>query len=184
MMDWIESLFDGSLAAGGIFLIIGVIGAILLLVSVLLDGIFDVFDFGDGPLSLTTISAFASIFGFAAFAAIGAGLSVGSAAFVGALAGLLGGVGAWWLSRAIRRAETTTALGADELVGSEASVVLGIPADGLGEVSLVRHGERIAFSATASTAIPRGERVRIVQVLTATSVRVEPVTDSSPTPPA
>ncbi|MFC7766259.1 hypothetical protein [Leucobacter soli] len=139
----------------------------------LLDGIFDFFDFGDGPLSLTTIAAFTAIFGFAAFAATGAGIPTGGAAAIGAVSGVAGGAGAWWLSRAIRGAESNAAVSESELVGSEANVVLAIPAGGLGEVALVRHGERVSLSATATTAIPRGTHVRIVQTLTSTSVLVE-----------
>jgi membrane-bound ClpP family serine protease len=190
--SWFERLLDGSLFAGGIFLVIGIVGAVLLIVSVLLDGIFDLFDFGDGPLSLTTIAAFTAIFGFAAFGTVGAGASTGVAAVVGAVAGVVGGAAAWWLSRLIRSAESTTTVSSDELVGSEASVVLGIPVGGLGEVALVRHGERISLAASgpAETAIPRGSRVRILQTLTSTSVLVEPVlaepvpVDPAPAEPA
>ncbi len=171
--SWIERLFDGSLVEGTAFLIIGIAGAILLLISVLLDGIFEVFDFGDGPLSLTTIAAFTAIFGFSAFAAVGAGVPGSVASIIGAVAGLVGGALAWWLSRLIRSAESSTTVSSGELVGSEASVVLGIPIGGLGEVALVRHGERVSLSASAATAIPHGARVRIVQTLTANSVRVE-----------
>lgn len=175
ILSWFDRLFDGSLAAGGIFLIIGVVGAILLLISVLLDGIFDLFDFGDGPLSLTTIAAFTTIFGFTAFAAVGSGAEPTFAVVMGAIAGVLGGALAWWLSRVIRRAESSTAVTSSELVGSEASVVLAIPAGGLGEVALVRHGERVSLAATAEAPIARGSRVRIVQSLTSTSVLVEAV---------
>ncbi len=175
IMGWIERLFDGSLVAGGIFLIIGIVGAILLLLSVLLDGVFDLFDFGDGPLSLTTIAAFTAIFGFTAFASVGAGATTSAAGVIGAVAGLIGGAAAWWLSRLIRRAESTTSITSEEIVGSEASVVLAIPVGGLGEVALVRHGERVSLAATAAAAIPRGARVRVTQSLTATSVLVEPI---------
>ena len=171
--DWIGRLFDGSLLQGGVFLIIGIVGALLLIISVVLDGVFDLFDFGDGPLSLTTIAAFTAIFGFTSFAMVGAGASATVAGLVGALAGVAGGAVAWWLSRAIRRAESTTSVTADELVGAEASVVLAIPAGGLGEVALVRHGERISLSATADAPIARGARVRVAQTPTATSVHVE-----------
>ncbi|XPP27606.1 MAG: hypothetical protein ACNYNX_05325 [Leucobacter sp.] len=180
IMGWIDRLLDGSLFAGGIFLVIGIVGAILLLVSVLLDGVFDLFDFGDGPLSLTTIAAFTALFGFASFATVGAGASTGVAAVVGAVAGIAGGALAWWLSRLIRNAESTTAITGEELVGTEAGVVLAIPAGGLGEVALVRHGERVSLAATSDVAIPRGARVRIAQTLTATSVRVEPLDDIAP----
>lgn len=175
VMDWIGRLLDGSLFAGSIFLVIGIVGGILLLLSLVLDGIFDAFDFGDGPLSLTTIAAFTSIFGFAAFASVGAGMSTGAASAVGGIAGLIGAVAAWWLSRLIRGAESSTALSGSDLVGSEASVVLAIPQGGLGEVALVRHGERVSLSATAEEAIGRGARVRIVQTLTSTSVQVAPI---------
>lgn len=182
--DWVSRLLDGSLIAGGIFLVIGIVGGVLLLLSFILDGIFDAFDFGDGPLSLTTIAAFTSIFGFTSFALVGAGLSTSLAGGLGAVAGVLGGAAAWWLSRLIRNAESTTSVSSDELVGAEAGVVLAIPAGGLGEVALVRHGERVSLSATSAVAIPRGSRVIIAQTITATSVRVEVApepTSSTPT---
>lgn len=186
--DWLARLLDGSLLAGGIFLIIGVVGGVLLLLSFILDGIFDAFDFGDGPLSLTTIAAFTAIFGFTAFALVGAGLPSPVAGGLGAVAGVLGGAAAWWLSRMIRSAESSTAVTGDELVGAHASVVLAIPAGGLGEVALVRHGERVSLSATSDIAIHRGAQVRIAQTITPTSVRVEPVTseatDATPASPA
>lgn len=172
-MNWLDGLIDGSLLAGGIFLLIGIIGAVLLLLSLLLDGIFDAFDFGDGPLSLTTIAAFTAIFGFTAFASVGAGMATPIAAVVGALAGAVGGAIAWWLTRLIRSAESTTALSGDDLLGSVGAVVLAIPEGGLGEVALTRHGERVSLSASAIAPIPRGAAVRIVQMVTSTSVLVE-----------
>ncbi|RGE16047.1 hypothetical protein [Leucobacter sp. wl10] len=175
IVNWIERLLDGSLLAGGIFLVIGIVGGVLLLISLLLDGIFDAFDFGDGPLSLTTIAAFTAIFGFTSFASVGAGMATPAAAVVGALAGLLGGAAAWWLSRLIRSAESTTAVSGDDLVGSRGAVVLAIPAGGLGEVAVTRHGERLSLAAAAEVPIARGASVRVVQVITSTSVRVEPI---------
>nr|WP_237465003.1 hypothetical protein [Leucobacter luti] len=174
-MNWLDRLIDGSVLAGGVFLLIGIIGAVLLLLSLILDGIFDAFDFGDGPLSLTTIAAFTAIFGFTSFAAVGAGMATPVAAVVGGLAGLLGGTAAWWLTRMIRGAESTTALSGDDIVGSVGAVVLAIPAGGLGEVAITRHGERVSLAASAEAPIPRGVAVRVVQTITSTSVRVEPV---------
>lgn len=180
--DWFARLFDGSLLAGGVFLIIGIVGGVLLLISLVLDGIFDAFDFGDGPLSLTTIAAFTAIFGFTAFALVGAGLATPVAGALGAVAGVAGGAAAWWLSRVIRNAESNTAVTGEELVGSLAGVVLAIPEGGLGEVALVRHGERVSLSASSDVAIPRGAQVRITQTITATSVRVEPLAANAGTP--
>lgn len=173
--DWLDRLLDGSVVAGGIFLLIGIIGGVLLLISFVLDGIFEAFDFGDGPLSLTTIAAFMAIFGFAAFACVGAGLSTPLAAIIGALAGVVGGALAYWLSRFVRSAESTTAVSGSDLVDGEGAVVLAIPAGGLGEVAVVRNGERLSLAASADAPIPRGTRVRIVQTISSTSVRVEPV---------
>lgn len=181
--NWFESLLDGSLVQGGIFLIIGIVGALLLIISVLLDGVFDFFDFGDGPLSLTTIAAFTAIFGFASFAMVGAGASAMVAGVVGAAAGVAGGAIAWWLSRLIRSAESNTAVSSSDLLGSEASVVLAIPAGRLGEVALVRNGERVSLSATAEHDLPRGANVRISKVLTSTSVVVEPIEATDPSEP-
>jgi len=177
VMDWINGLLDGTLFTGSIFFLIGVVGAVLLLIGVLLDGVFDFFDFGDGPLSLTTIAAFTTIFGFASFGFIGAGVSAPLSGMFGALAGLLGGAFAWWLSRSLRSEHSNTAVSTSTLTGSEAVVILAIPEGGrLGEVALTRHGERFTLSATANEAIPRGARVRITAMLTATSVTVEPMT--------
>lgn len=178
-MSWIDSLLDGSLFSGSIFLVIGIAGGVLLLLSLVLDGIFEAFDFGDGPLSLTSIAAFISIFGFAAFAGVGAGLDSPPAAAVGAGAGLVGGAAAWWLSRLVRRAETNTAVESKELIGVEGAVVLAIPADGLGEIAVTMHGERVSLSATADAPVSHGTRVRVVQTLTSTSVHVEPVLPES-----
>lgn len=174
MLDWIIALFDGSLIVGGVFLLIGIIGAVLLLISLLLDGVFDFFDFGDGPLSLTTIAAFTTIFGFASFGFVGAGLSTQLSALFGAGAGVIGGAVAWWLARTLRDDTSNTAVSTGDLVGSVANVVLAIPGgSGVGEIALSRHGERLSLTASAKEPIDRGERVRIVTTLTPTSVVVE-----------
>ena len=174
MIDLIVALFDGSLIVGGIFLLIGIIGAVLLLISLLLDGVFDFFDFGDGPLSLTTIAAFATIFGFASFGFVGAGLSTQMAALFGAGAGVIGGAVSWWLARTLRDDTSNTAVSTSTLVGAIAHVILAIPGGSrVGEISLSRHGERLSLTATATEAIARGEQVRIIATLTPTSVVVE-----------
>lgn len=174
MLNWLNALLDGSLITGGIFLLIGVIGAVLLLISLLLDGVFDFFDFGDGPLSLTTIAAFTTIFGFASFGFVGAGLSPQLSATLGGGAGLIGGAAAWWLSRTLRDETSNTAVSTSALTGHNANVVLTIPGGpGLGEIALTMHGERISLTASAAETITRGEAVRIVQTLTPTSVYVE-----------
>ncbi len=176
MSDWISSVFDGSFLSGGVFLIIGIIGALLLLISLLLGGIFDAFDFGDGPLSLTTIAAFAAIFGFASYASVGSGIPSPAAALIGLGSGLAGGAFAWWLSRFFTRAESNSSTSTSTLVGQEAHVILPLPGgSGLGEISFVRHGERVSLSARCEAPVLAGARVRIVAIVTDTSVLVEPI---------
>ncbi|MGO3834331.1 MAG: hypothetical protein ACTJGT_10225 [Microbacteriaceae bacterium] len=175
MIDWINALFDGTLYAGGVFLVIGIVGVVVLLFSFLLDGVFDLFDGGDGPLSLTTVGAFATLFGFTAFGCVGAGVPVGIAALLGAIAGVLGGFGAWWLTRSLRNDQSNTSVTTSSLVGETGMVVLAIPGgSGFGEIALTKHGERVSLSATAAEDISRGTQVIIVHTLSATSVAVEP----------
>lgn len=177
MIDWFSGLLDTAFA-GSTFLIVGVLGAVLLLISLLLDGIFDFFDFGDGPLSLTTIAAFTTLFGFTAFGLVSAGVATPWAAFWGAGAGLGGGVLAWWVARFMRKSESSTAVSGSDLIGKEAMVVLAIPANnGFGEIALTMHGERVSMTASAGQAVARGEKVVIVENLSATAVLVQKVSE-------
>ncbi|MFC4222693.1 NfeD family protein [Lysinibacter cavernae] len=175
MSDWITSIFDGTLVAGGVFLIIGCVGALLLVISLLLGGIFDAFEIGDGPLSLTTLSAFAAIFGFASFAAIGAGTSPVVGAVIGLASGCVGGGLAWWMTRVFRTAESNSSTSTATIIGQQAFVILPLPGEGgMGEISFMRHGERVTMAARSAQPVLAGAEVRIVAVISDTSVMVEP----------
>lgn len=176
-MEWINSIFDGTLSGGATFLIIGVVSVILLIVSVLLDGIFEAFDFGDGPLSLTTIAAFGSVFGFVGYASIGGGASVGMATLYGAIAGLLGGILAWWMSKFFANSDSTASIKAASLEGTIAQVILRIPGgESFGEVAITSNGLRHTFSALSKTPIATGSKVKVTSVLTNSSLYVEEIT--------
>jgi len=156
------------------FLAIGIFGVAVLLLSLLLDGIFDLFEFGDGPLSLTTISAFISVFGFSALTASSLGLGPTGSAFVGIAIGFLAGFAAYLITRSLKGME---AQGHEEssFVSRSAVVTIPIPVDGFGEVAFTKGGDRITVSARASEPIPSGESVRIAAVLSSSSVLVVPL---------
>lgn len=169
LLEWFNTV-----TSGGTFLVIGIIGVTFLLLSFVLEGIFDVFNFGDGPLSLTTISAFGSVFGFVGYASIGAGADAPLASLFGALTGALGGIGAWWLARFFTNSSSTASISSDTLTGQNAMVILRISGgDSLGEIALVSNGLRHTFAAMAKEPIAAGTRVLITATISDSSVMVE-----------
>lgn len=171
----IGALFGSLEPAMLTFLVLGIVGALLLLISFVLDGLFDAFDFGDGPLSLTTIAAFISVFGFSALAASAMGLNGNGASIVGALVGLLGATGSFWMTRSLKRMESD---GHEEssFVGLQAIVTIPIPANGLGEVAISKAGERLVMAARSALPVGTGERVLVEAVISSGSVLVAPFT--------
>lgn len=175
--NWIKNSAIGALfgslePAMLTFLILGIVGAVFLLLSFLLDGLFDAFDFGgDGPLSLTTISAFVSIFGFSALSASALGLNANGAAIAGVLVGLLGATGSFWMTRSMKRMESN---GHEEsgLAGYAGIVTIPIPANGLGEVAISKSGERLHMAARAAEPLSTGTLVLVESVISSSSVFV------------
>jgi membrane protein implicated in regulation of membrane protease activity len=185
-MDWIVNgignwLKDSALGAlfGGLepamltFLALGTVGAVVLLISLLLDGIFEALDFGDGPLSLTTLAAFISVFGFSALTASALGLSPGGSTLVGALTGLIGAGSSFLMTRSMKRMEAN---GHEEssFVGLSGIVTIPIPPGGLGEVAISKAGERLIVSARSESPIAAGQRVIVQDVISSNSVAVIP----------
>lgn len=169
-------------AAGTTFLIIGVVGLIFLVISLILDGIFEAFSFGDGPLSLTTISAFLGIFGFSAlicYTTFGWGAMASAGA--GSIPAILGGLGAWAITQFLKKSEHSDTVSSTALVGATAAVTLSIPKQGgYGEIS-IRHNDNVYnFSATSDDEIPKGKQVIVDRVISNTLVAVSLVTKPDP----
>lgn len=177
-MDFIQDLLNGKIVGQGSFLIIGIIGITLLLISVLLDGVFDLFDLGDGPLSLTTIAGFIATFGFVGLIATSMGASIPVASLSGALVGLMGGLGAWGLSRSFKKADSTMGISVSTLEGRTATVILPIKDGNLGEISFHSNGLNQTFSAKAKENLEVGDKVTITGVLSNSSVFVEKYTQT------
>lgn len=174
-MEFIQDMFNDN-GPQTTFLLIGVGGLILLVISLILDGIFDALSFGDGPLSLTTLSAFFGIFGFSALICYEAfGFSTAASAGAGSVPALIGGLGAWGLTRFLKKGEHSDTVSTASLVGVTAAVTLSIPnakKGGYGEIS-VRHNDNVYnFSATADEDIPKGKQVKVDTVLSNTLVSV------------
>lgn len=163
------------------FLGLGGAGLVLLVLSLIFDGVLegalDGLNIGlDGLLSLPVIAGFTSMLGFAGAITLGTtGLGTVAAAVTGVLAGVCAGWLTWKLSRALMRDDAPAVPRGEDLVGTSGSVVTGIPVDGYGEVLLYPAGQPTKFAAKSSAPVTRGTEVWVESVLSATSVTVRPV---------
>ncbi|WP_137992588.1 hypothetical protein [Streptomyces vilmorinianum] len=163
------------------FLGLGIAGLVLLLLSLVFDGILEgVFDgVGgglDGFLSLPVIAGFVSALGFTGAITLGvSGAGAGIAAGAGVAAGLVAGWLTWRFSRALMRDGDAPAPRGEDLTGSSGSVVTAIPADGYGEVLLYLAGQPVKYAARSASPVARGAEVWVESVLSPTSVAVRPV---------
>ncbi|MFD3724086.1 hypothetical protein [Streptomyces sp. NPDC058671] len=165
----------------GWFLGLGIAGLVLLVLSLVFDGVLEgVLDsIGgalDGFLSLPVIAGFVSALGFTGAIVLGtSGAGAGVAAGAGVVAGGAVGWGTWRFSRALLRDGSAPAPRGDDLTGTSGSVVTAVPVDGYGEVLLYLAGQPVKYAAKAGFALPRGTEVWVEAVLSPTSVAVRPV---------
>lgn len=167
------------------YIIIGSIGLAILVISLLVgeifEGLLDAFDLdgGAGILSTPVIGSFLAAFGFGAaliMYATNAGPGVGA---VGGLASgaVVGGI-AMVMVRSLMNMPTDEPVRTSGLVGHTGSVVTRIPADGLGEVTIVYAGHYMKMSARAAEPLPAGASVIVTAVTSASSVVVRRVDES------
>lgn len=161
------------------FVVIGVVGLLLLVLTLLLGDVIEGVVDGFGPdwLSGTAIAAFLAAVGFGGALALQLGASEGVATASGIGAGLAAGVLAGLLTRSLAReggADSTPSAGA--LVGQVGTVVSAVPADGYGTVALTVAGHPTRLNARAGTPLAAGSQVRVTTVLSSSAVQVEPVT--------
>ncbi|AXE38587.1 NfeD family protein [Acidipropionibacterium virtanenii] len=161
------------------FLIIGAVGIVILLVSLILGdlaGAFSHFDaIGGEYISTAVIAAFIGALGFAGALALAVTGSTVWAIGAGCGAGILFGAGASWLTRALTRSGSSYTPSGSELVGAEAHVISPIPADGMGQIRLSTHGHLLTLNARSQIPVSAGERVWISGRLSPTAVEVSPV---------
>ncbi|MDX3528168.1 hypothetical protein P1P75_17430 [Streptomyces sp. ID05-39B] len=166
------------------FLGFGIVGVVLLALSLVFDGVLEgLFDgvgvldgLFDGLLSLPVIAGFVSMFGFSGAIAMGAtGVGAAGASAVGATAGLATGWLAYRLSRALLRDRSGAAPRDVDLIGAAGSVVTAIPADGYGEVLVHLAGQPVKLAARSVAPVARGAEVWVEATLSQTAVSVRPV---------
>src|SRR6218665_2997258 len=158
------------------FLIVGGIGLVLVLVSLLFDGILD---FLDGALSGTAVGSALTVFGASGAIAVSNGLPDWSAYLISALVAVLVLVGVQLFVRSLRRSEDGEPPSPVGLYGVTRSNVTTTS----GEVSLDGPHEIETRLAFADEPIPRDTRIRVVE-LQGSRVRIEravPLADAAAT---
>ena len=159
------------------FLIVGGIGLLLVLISLLFDGILD---FLDGALSGTAVGSAFVVFGASGAIAVANGLPDWSAYLISAAIAVVVLIGVQLLIRTLRRSEDGTPSSPVGLYGVTRSTVTTTS----GEVSLDGPHEIETRLAFADETIPRDTRIRVVE-LQGSRVRVEravPVADAGSAP--
>lgn len=164
------------------FLSLGIAGIVLLVLSLVFDGVLEGVFGGaleglfDGLLSLPVVAGFLSMFGFSGAIVLGGtALGHGAATGVGAVSGVLAGWLAWKFSRALMRDQTDATPRQEDLIGTAGSVVTAIPADGYGEVLIRLAGHRVKLAAKSAVPVARGAEIWVEAPLSSTSVAVRPV---------
>ena len=159
------------------FLLIGAVGIVLLLFSLVvgehLHGIFDALGGGDW----FTGSSLAAFFGAMGFGGAIVDQLTGSTALsvVGGLAlGLVfGALTAYGMLR-LRRSDTGGVVTTQELLNAPGVVLSDIPPLGFGEIRVTRQGQMMKLNAKSAIPLSTGTQVTVIDVLSATAVVVEP----------
>jgi membrane protein implicated in regulation of membrane protease activity len=160
-----------------VFLVLGVVGLVLLLVSLVLGDVFDgIFDaLPSDVFSSAVIGGFVSAFGFGAALSQGLGASTPLAVVVGVVVGAAFAWFAGWLTRVVRGGGSDATVTTEDTVGRDAKVVTGIPQGGFGVVRVQVGGHSLQLNARADTPVEPGTEVYVTAVLSPTAVAVAPV---------
>ena len=167
-----------------VFLVLGIVGVVLLLASLLLGDLFEgLFSFLDGLevdldagglFSLPVLAAFLAAFGLGGALAMSATDDTLAAGLVGGvLAGVLLGWIAWRVTRALLHMATDATPASGDLLGTQGKVVTPLRGHDLGEVLVRFGGQPVKLSARSDQELAVGEPVVVVEVVSPTSVLVE-----------
>lgn len=163
-----------------VFLWLGVGALLLLLLAGILDGALEGLDFhflDQGWFNVMGLLAALGLFGFTTYLmesllqqSLLLALLVGGG--VGAAGGLLVGSTTAFL----RDSSQEEGIWSESvLLGKEGRIIMGAQAEGLGTVSIERNGLLEHLTAQSPVALQEGMRVRVVEVVSHTLVRVEPL---------
>lgn len=157
-----------------LFLVLAGIGLTLLLVTVVFDGVLDVFDLDTPFLSGTALAAFLSAFGLTGLLLPESWGTPGTLA-AAAVAGLVVGGGAGLGMRAMQGSKTDANVSAWTVIGTTGTVVSPIKVGSYGEVAVTVAGHRMKYNALADTDLPLGSSIAVVQSLSPSAVKVAPL---------
>ncbi|MEO1059405.1 MAG: NfeD family protein [Actinomycetota bacterium] len=160
------------------FIVVGIVGAALLIGSLLLDDLIDGLvpdlDFISGPVIGAGLAGFGLFGWFAQSGLDGNGVAALVAAVVG---GVLVAFATYRLTRALLHQPTDATPTTDSLIGTSARVVTAITAGGIGEVIVTLGGATTKYTATSDRDLVVGTSAVVIGVESATKVRVEATDD-------
>lgn len=169
-----------------VYLVLGVIGLLVITVSLLVGDFFEsVLDgLGADWFSTEVVGGFVSALGFGGAIAVSLGAPGPVAVLVGLVVGTAFGVMAGWLTRLVRGGGTDDLPGADDVIGREGVVISSVPGSdqtsGYGTVEVRLGGHTLRYNARADLELAAGTRVHVTAVLSPTAVSVAPVWSALP----
>ena len=156
------------------FIVIGIVGALLLLSSLLfddlIDGLVPDLDFISGPVIGSFLAAF-GLFGW--FATSGIDVPAFFAFVIAGGGGVAFGAFTFKLTDTLINQPTDGTPTTASLIGQTGRVVTPVRADGIGEVLVALGGASTKYTATADTDLAAGSSVVVVAVESPTKVRVQ-----------
>jgi len=178
MSEWLSNV-----SAFTVFLVIGGIGFLFLLVSLIFGEVSDLFHFdtdfdhdvdhgGPSFFSTRVLSVFITAFGGVGAIGVRYGLSTGAASLMGAGSGVALGSLIYWFGRFLYSQQASSDVQVRDLVGLTGRIVVGIPAGGVGQIRL-QVGETLVdkiAKAQDGKAIPENTVAHVEEVLGETLV--------------
>lgn len=160
-----------------VYLVLGGVGIALLLISLLVgdhvNGVLDALGGGDW-FSGSSLAAFLGALGFGGAIVLDLTGSYTLATIAGVAFGLVLAAGVAWGFMQMRKTQDGGAPQSSGLVDKVGTVISDIPADGYGEIHVLQSGHILKLNARSAVPLPTGTQVTVVDVLSATAVRVMP----------
>lgn len=158
-------------------IVIGIVGLVVLVISLVAGDLFDgALDALAGDVfSSAVLGAFVAATGFGGAAAQAVGAPLVLAVPIGLVAGVVFAWFAYWMTKLIRDGGSDDTVTVDDALGCAGRVVVGVPEDGFGVVSVLVGGHLLRLNARSELPLDEGAEVHVTSVLSPTAVTVAPV---------
>lgn len=160
-----------------VFMVVALVGVTILLLSLLLDDILDIWDIpSDGFFNLESAAALAAGFGAVAWFMSG---YMGTPPLVSAVVGLGGGlplgIGSFFLVRFFQKNEGSSGFSQEDLEGQVGVVTLTISKGGVGRIQYTKGGaiHQALAQTEGEQEIPQGRTVKIIEVIGGRAMVIE-----------